>query len=85
MAASDWEAFSPEGLGLLTNVGSQMGASLERARLYDLVRDQRLHQQSALLEFSDRLLRQRELGNLIGYLVKEVRQMLSCLALAAAK
>ena len=77
VAAPDWSAFSPQALSLLTNVGNQMGAALERARLYEIVREQRLHQQAALLEFSDRLLRQRDLDELIRYLVVEVVQMLS--------
>jgi serine phosphatase RsbU (regulator of sigma subunit) len=77
VAAPDWNAFSPQALSLLTNVGSQMGAALERARLYDLVQERRLHQQAALLEFSDRLLRQRDLDELMSYLVAEVIQMLS--------
>lgn len=77
VAAPDWSAFSSYALSLLTNVGSQMGTALERARLYDLVRDRRLHQQAALLEFSDRLLRQRDLDDLFAYLVEQVRQMLS--------
>lgn len=82
VAAPDWNAFSPQALSLLTNVGSQMGAALERARLYDLVRDRRLHQQAALLEFSDRLLRQRDLDDLISYLVAQVTQLLSADACA---
>ncbi len=82
VAATDWSAFSPQALSLLTNVGSQMGTALERARLYEIVREQRLHQQAALLEFSDRLLRQRDLDELIHYLVTEVVQMLSADACA---
>ncbi len=82
VAAPDWNAFSPQALSLLTNVGNQMGAALERARLYDLVQERRLHQQAALLEFSDRLLRQRDLDDLMGYLVDEVIQMLSADACA---
>jgi serine phosphatase RsbU (regulator of sigma subunit) len=76
VAGPDWASFSPQALTLLTNVGSQMGVSLERARLYDLLREQRSREQGALLEFSNQLLRRTRLGDLMDYLVDEVRQML---------
>jgi GAF domain-containing protein len=76
VAGPDWDSFSPQALALLTNVGSQMGVSLERARLFDLLQEQRSREQGALLEFSNQLLRRSRLDDLMAYLVDEVRQML---------
>jgi sigma-B regulation protein RsbU (phosphoserine phosphatase) len=76
VAGPDWASFSPQALMLLTNVGSQMGVALERARLFDLLQEQRIHEQAALLEFSNQLLSRLDLGDLMAYLVEEVRQML---------
>ncbi len=76
VAASDWTSFSPQALALLTNVGSQMGIALERARLFDLLQERRIHEQAALLSFSQQLLGRQSLDDLMGYLVQEVQQML---------
>ncbi len=76
VAAPDWTSFSPQALSFLTNVGSQLGIALERARLYDLLREQRIHEQAALLQFSNQLLRRLDLDDLMDYLVEEVRAML---------
>lgn len=76
VAASDWTSFSPQALALLTNVGSQMGIALERAQLYDLLQERRIHEQAALLSFSQQLLSRGNLQDLMDFLVTEVRQML---------
>lgn len=76
VAAPDWSAFSPRALALLTNVGGQMGIALERARLYDLLRDQRMHEQVAMLEFSNQLLSRRDMVHVMDYLVEETRRLL---------
>lgn len=76
VAAPNWDAFSPEALALLTNVGNQMGVALERARLFDMVRSQRIHEQSALLELSHRLLRRSDLDEMIYGLVEDVQRLL---------
>ena len=76
VAAPDWSAFSPAALTILTNVGNQIGTALERARLFDLLQEQRIHEQMALLDFSQQLLARRDLDDLIGYLVDQVCQML---------
>jgi sigma-B regulation protein RsbU (phosphoserine phosphatase) len=76
VAAPDWRSFSPKALSLLTNVGSQLGAALERARLYDLLRAQRSQEQKALLDLSQQLLGRLDLDGLIETLVREVRQIL---------
>jgi serine phosphatase RsbU (regulator of sigma subunit) len=76
VAASDWTAFSPQALALLTNVGSQMGIALERAQLFDLLQERRIHEQAALLSFSQQLLSHSNLKDLMDYLVAEVREML---------
>ncbi|MCL7452545.1 MAG: SpoIIE family protein phosphatase [Anaerolineae bacterium] len=76
VAGPDWSHFSPEALALLTSVGNQIGVALERARLFDLLQERRIHEQAALLDFSTGLLGQRALSDLLRYLVDEVKKML---------
>lgn len=76
VAGPDWTHFSAEALALLTNVGSQIGIALERARLFELVRERRLHEQAALLDLSNQLLSQSNLDDLICCLVEEVQRLL---------
>ena len=76
VAAPNWDSFSARSLTLLSSVGSQMGVAVERARLYDLLRDQRLHEQAALLDFSNQLLGRLDLDDLMAYLVQAVRDLL---------
>jgi serine phosphatase RsbU (regulator of sigma subunit)/PAS domain-containing protein len=76
VAAADWPSFSPQALALLTNVGSQMGIALERARLFDLLRERRIHEQAALLDLSNQLLSRLDLDDLMQYLVENARQLL---------
>ena len=77
VAGPDWSAFSPAALTILTNVGNQIGTALERARLFDLLQERRIHEQMALLDLSQQLLARRDLDDLMDYLVDQVRQMLS--------
>jgi sigma-B regulation protein RsbU (phosphoserine phosphatase) len=76
LAADDWSAFTPATLSLLTTVGNQMGTALERARLYDLVRERRGHEQEALLRLSRHFLTHLDLDELIPHLVSEVMLVL---------
>jgi sigma-B regulation protein RsbU (phosphoserine phosphatase) len=76
VAGPDWAYFSAEALALLTNVGSQMGIALERSRLFDLVRTQRVHEQAALLNLSNQLLSHSDLDEMIHYLVEEVQRLI---------
>jgi sigma-B regulation protein RsbU (phosphoserine phosphatase) len=76
VAGPDWTHFSAEALALLTNVGSQMGIALERARLFELVREQRFHEQAALLNLSNQLLSQSNMDELMRFLVAEVKTLL---------
>jgi sigma-B regulation protein RsbU (phosphoserine phosphatase) len=76
VAAPDWASFSPEALTLLSNVGNQIGVALERARLFDLLQEQRIQEQATLLEFSNQLLGRLDLTDLMAYLVEEIRKML---------
>ena len=76
VAAPDWASFTPRSLTLLSNVGSQMGIALERARLYDALQVQRIHEQATLLDLSQQLLSRRDLDDLMQYLVEEVRSLL---------
>ena len=74
VAGSDWDAFSPRGLELLNNVGIQLGAALQRARFFDLLRERRIHEQAALLDLSQQLLGRLELTDLMSYLVEQVKE-----------
>ena len=76
VAAPDWSSFSERTLAFLTNVGSQMGVTLERARLYDWLHERRVYEQAALLELSNQLLARSSLDDLMAYLVEEVRRLL---------
>lgn len=76
VAAPSWESFSPRALSLLGNVGCQVGVALERAKLYDLLQEQRLQEQAMLLNFTNQLLSRLNLDDLINFLVDEVRALL---------
>ena len=78
----DWTSFSPRALALLTNVGNQMGIALERARLFDLLGEQRVHEQAALLDLSNQLLSRLDLDDVVGYVVEEARRLLQADACA---
>ncbi len=82
VAAPDWSSFTPQSLALLTNVGNQIGVALERAQLFDLLREQRIREQAALLKLSHQLLSRLDLSDLIGYLVEEVQHILQADACA---
>lgn len=82
VAAPEWSDFTPRNLSLLTNVGNQMGIALERARLYDALQEQRFHEQAALLDLSQQLLSRRDLGDLMKFVVEEVRMQLKADACA---
>lgn len=76
VAAPEWAAFTPRTLALLSTVGSQMGIAIDRARLYEMLQEQRIHEQAALLELSHQLLSQVSLDDLMNFIVDEVRQLL---------
>jgi sigma-B regulation protein RsbU (phosphoserine phosphatase) len=76
VAASDWSAFGQEALALLTNAGSQMGIALERAQLFDMLQEQRIHEQATLLELSNQLLSRLDPDELMSYLVQEVQDLM---------
>ncbi len=76
VAAPDWSVFNEGALALLTNVGVQMGSALERAQLFDLVQEKRLHEQRSLLDFTNQLLSNRRLSDLLDFLVTEVRRLM---------
>lgn len=82
VAGPDWASFSPEALALLTNVGTQIGVALERARLFDLTQERRIGEQAALLDFSNQLLSRLDLDELLDYLVKRVGRVLQADACA---
>jgi sigma-B regulation protein RsbU (phosphoserine phosphatase) len=82
VAGPSWDAFSLEALALLTNAGNQMGAALGRAQLYDQLQEQRLDEQSALLELSNQALRRLDRDDLLAYLVHETARLLQADACA---
>ena len=82
VAAPSWAYFTPRSLSLLSNVGNQMGIALERARLFDALQEQRIHEQAALLDLSQQLLSRRDLDDLMAFIVEEVRSQLKAEACA---
>jgi serine phosphatase RsbU (regulator of sigma subunit) len=76
VAGPDWASFRPQALALLTNVGNQMGIALERARLFDLLRAQRIREQATLLDLSNQLLARRNMADLMAFLVEETKRLL---------
>ncbi len=76
VAADDGSAFDPRALALLSNVGAQMGAAIERAQLFDMLRERRIDEQAALLNFSNQLLTYQNTEALMDYLVQEVSRLL---------
>jgi sigma-B regulation protein RsbU (phosphoserine phosphatase) len=76
VAGPDWAAFSTRALALLTNAGNQMGVALERARLFDLLKERRTEEQAALLDVSNQLLRRLDLDDVMSYVVQEARRLL---------
>ncbi len=82
VASKSLDSFTPESLALLTNVGNQMGIALDRARLFDLLQERRIHELSALLDFSNQLLSHLDLNDLMKYLTKAVCDLLQADACA---
>lgn len=82
VAAADWSAFTPRSLALLSNVGSQMGIALERARLFDILQTQRFQEQAVLLDLSQQLLNRRDLDDLMQFIADKVRTLVGADACA---
>jgi sigma-B regulation protein RsbU (phosphoserine phosphatase) len=59
-----------------------MGIALERARLVDMLQEQRVHEQAVLLELSNQMLARPDMADLSQYLVEEVRTLLNADACA---
>lgn len=76
IAAQDWNAFNPRSLALLTLVGNQIGIALERAQLFDLVRERHVNEQAVMLVFSNQLLSGLGQEDLTQMLVNEVVSLL---------
>lgn len=76
VAGKDWSSFSARSLSLLTMVGSQIGVAVERAQLFDLLRERRIDEQAMLLDFSNQLLSRLDLNDLTNHLVMEVKRLL---------
>lgn len=82
VAAPAWDDFSPRALALLGNAGTQMGIALERAHLFDLLKERRIHEQAALLDLSNQLLSKANINDLVDYLVGQVQSLLHVDAVA---
>jgi sigma-B regulation protein RsbU (phosphoserine phosphatase) len=76
IASPDWGSFTPQKLALLTNIGIQMGNSLERAHLFELLKEQRIQEQTTLLELSNQLLGRLVMDDIITYLMNVVPMLL---------
>jgi sigma-B regulation protein RsbU (phosphoserine phosphatase) len=77
IAAKDWNAFNPRSLALLTIVGNQIGVALERAQLFDLVKERHINEQAVMLVFSNQLLSGIGREDLTKMLVNEVTSLLN--------
>jgi sigma-B regulation protein RsbU (phosphoserine phosphatase) len=75
VAAPEWESFDVRSLALLTNAGTHIGVALERARLFDMLKERRIHEQTALLELSNQLLAKTQLDDLMQFIVSEVQRL----------
>ncbi|MFP4323666.1 MAG: SpoIIE family protein phosphatase [Anaerolineales bacterium] len=82
VASETWAQFDTRTLNLLTNIGFQIGTALERSRLYDMLRERRIHEQSALLDLSYHLLGRPDLRDLMQYLLSEIQRLLDVEATA---
>jgi GAF domain-containing protein len=82
VAAPTWEDFSPRALALLGNAGTQMGIALERANLFDMLKERRIHEQAALLDLSNQLLSLTDLNDLMDFMVGQVQNLLRVDAVA---
>ncbi len=76
VAAPTWDSFNERALALLTTVGEQMGVTLERAQLHDMLRERRVQEQSALLALSEKLLKRSSLEGLEYFIVNETQKLL---------
>lgn len=76
VAAPDWSSFNARSLALLTNVGHHMGIALERARLFDMLRERRILEQGSLLSLTNRLLSRLDLDEMMCCLLEEVHRLL---------
>ena len=76
VAAGDWREFTPEALALLQNAGSLIGIALERAHLYDLLREQHIQEHASLVEFSNRMLMWQQPSELLNFVVEEMVRLL---------
>ena len=75
--AEDRESFAERSLALLTNIGAHLGVALERALLYDLVRERRVEEQAGLLSLSNQLLGRLDLDDVLDCVVDEARHLLN--------
>jgi sigma-B regulation protein RsbU (phosphoserine phosphatase) len=76
VAGPDWSSFNPEALALLTAVGGQIGVALERAQLYDMLRERRIREQATLLDLSNKLLNRLTPDELADDLLSHVHTVL---------
>jgi len=76
IASPTWNHFTPASLALLTNVGSLMGIALERARLYDMLKEQHIHEQAVLIKFSNQLLGRHTFDELMTCMIDEICRVL---------
>jgi sigma-B regulation protein RsbU (phosphoserine phosphatase) len=76
VAGQDWTSFTPRSLSLLTLVGNHIGIALERAELFDALKERRFNEQAALLDFSNQLLRRIDREDLTRQLVSQIAGLL---------
>ena len=77
VASPEVHHFSDQDLQLMAAVGNQIGLAAERARLFDLLRTQRINEQAALLRLSNALIASSEMQAVVDQVVRIVAEVLS--------
>ena len=77
VAATDGRLFREDELQLLNTVGNQMGVAIERARMFEQTREQRLTEQAALLKLSDAFLNAQNLEAVVDQVVTVTGEIFS--------
>ena len=77
VAAKGERLFSEDELQMLTTVGNQMGVAVERARIFEQTRNQRVKEQAALLKLSNALFKRQSLTAVMTEVVRVTAEIFS--------
>ncbi len=76
LTTASGRVFSDDELRLLSAVGDQIGVAIERARLHEQVKAQRIEEQAALLKLSQALLSETDAQTIINHAVRAAAESL---------